>query len=492
MMQTAEQKNEDMAAHLLGGAAVAGMRRRFSSFKVDVRLVEDRPSPNALFACLVALNLLPRTLKHVRYGGPRHVLKKFPPSHRRRLKEGRWDADATVVFGRRKVAGARNALYAGSSGWSSYLSVDGPCPWVPAVPNALGAMHAGALAAGEVFKMLVPGAEPELATTLEYDLLTHGRAKQPVVAPPSPGSLDLGDLAVVGCGAIGQALCYALAASARLEGRITLIDGDRLDKSNEQRYMGAFKETRGAPKTRQAGRILTSCSPMLQVNIAPMEYEAYAERRNVRFQEAVVCVDNEWTRVNVQGGLPRTLWNGWTDVGRNSLRYGASRHSLSGDSACLACYYRPSRSPSGEEMDALRTGLGRDRIREMRESGEPCSRDLLDEVSRKRKIPRPHLGRFDGKPLEDLLHGDCGVYYTRPGEPGAPTPAPHQPALAGILLASQLVLERIAPGAAGLGSLSEFDALRLPGSLCLFGWERHPGCFCGDPAYRRAYRRRWG
>ena len=486
MILTAAQKNEEMAEHLLGSGAVAGMRRQFSSFKVDVCL-EDRPSPNALAACLVALNLLPRTLKSVRYKGPRHVLKKFPPSHRRRLNEGRRDADAAVVFGRRRISGAPNLLYAGSSGWSSYLSAGGPCPWVPAVPNALGAMHAGALAVGEVFKMLLPEARPERAK-IEYDLVTHGRSRQPVVDPPVPDSVDLGNLAIVGCGAIGQALCCALAGSARLEGHVTLIDRENMEKSNEQRYITAFKETRGALKIMQAGRILASRSPALRVEMATMEYEDYAASRNVCFPEMAVCVDNEWTRVNVQGALPRVLWNGWTDVGRNSLRYGVSRHSLADSSACLACYYRPAKSPSGEEMDALMTGLDRDRIRRMRESDEPCDLPMLTEVSKNRKIPLPQIRRFEGRPLEELLHEHCGVYYTRVG---APTPAPHQPALAGILLASQLVLERIAPGASGLRSLSDFEALRAPGPLCLLKSDRHPGCFCGEPAYRQAYAQKW-
>lgn len=419
-------------------------------------------------------------------------MRGFPPSHVQSLNfGGEWGASATLVFGHGESSGARNALYAGSSGWSSYLSAGGPCPWVPAVYNALGAMHAGALAVGEVFKMLAREARPETAARLEYDLVTHGRARQPVTDPPVPEIVDLGDLTVVGCGAIGQALCCALSAT-RLAGRVTLLDPENFDESNEQRYLTAFEEERGRPKVRRAGLILSARSPPLRVNGTDLTYEAYMETADARVSEVAVCVDNVKTRLNAQAALPRTLWNGWTDVGPGSLRYGVSRHSLAGGSACLACYYRPGGGPpSGEDMEASKTGLSKDRIREIRARGEPCSRGLLAEVARGAGMPLRRLLPFEGRPFGDLLHGDCGVFSMRPGEPEAPTPAPHQPALAGILLASQLILERIAPEEAALRSLSDFDALRVPGPLCLVESKRHPDCFCGDPAYRRAYERKW-
>ena len=493
MTPAAAQKTDSLIGALLDGPAAGSVRRRLDSFKVDVRLAEDPPTHNAPLACNVALNLLPRLLKHVRYEGPESALGGLPHSHLQLLNfGGDWDASATLVFGREKFSGTRNALYAGSSGWSCYLSAGGPCPWVPAVPNALGAMHAGALAVGEVFKMLAREARPETAARLEYDLVTHGRARQPVTDPPVPEMVDLGDLTVVGCGAIGQALCYALSAATGLAGRVTLLDPDNFDESNEQRYMTMFEGERGMPKVMRAGEILSARNPPLRVNGTDLTYEAYMETADARVSEVAVCVDNVKTRLNAQAALPRTLWNGWTDVEPGSLRYGVSRHSLAGSSACLACYYRPGGGPpSGEDMEASKTGLSKDRIREIRARGEPCSRGLLAEVARGAGMPLRRLLPFEGRPFGDLLHGDCGVFSMRPGEPEAPTPAPHQPALAGILLASQLILERLAPKAAALRSLSDFDALRVPGPLCLVESKRHPDCFCNDPAYRRAYERKW-
>lgn len=492
MTPTAAQKTDSMVEELLGRQSVSPVRQRFDSFRVDV-LLEDRPTANALSACSVALNLLPRLFKCVRYDGPEAVMGGFPPSHTRRLNYGSgWDAAATLVFGSRVASGARSALYVGSSGWSSYLSTSGPCPWVPPVYNALGSMHAGALAVGEIFKMVVPEAGPEKATHLEYDLVTHGRAEQPVTKPPVPYIVNVGDLTIVGCGAIGQTLCQALASTVQMIGRITLVDPENLDESNEQRYMTAFEETRGMSKIERANGILLTHSPLLRTNLIPAPYENYATLTDINVSDVVVCVDSTATRINTQASLPHVLWNGWTDVGRKSIRYGVSRHSFDGDSACLACYYRPvGASPSGRDMDAAKAGLPRNRIDEILERGEACSRALLEEVSHNTKVPLQRILHFEGRPFQDLLHGDCGMFRLRTGEADAATPAPHQPALAGILLASQLVLARIVPKVLDRRPVSDFDALRVPGHLCLFCPKRHPECLCGDPVYRRAYEEKW-
>ena len=79
MTPAAAQKTDSLIGALLGSPAVGSMRRRLDSSKVDVRLAEDPPTPNALVACGVALNLLPRPLKHVGYDGPELALRGFPP-----------------------------------------------------------------------------------------------------------------------------------------------------------------------------------------------------------------------------------------------------------------------------------------------------------------------------------------------------------------------------------------------------------------------------
>lgn len=501
------QKNVSAAAALLGGGNYDGgdLCSRFDEFTVDVhapRLAEaDR---NLLPGCHLVLNLLAR-MARVRYSGPEEMLQTLPPQLGRRIAPVGGDGGAageaamSIVFGMSEVGDAPRPLYVGSSGWSSYLSTKGPCMWSPRVHNGMGGALAGALAVGEVFKAMFPEAGPEPAAHLEYDLVTHGRAPQPVTSPDIPDVVDLDRVALVGCGAIGQALCLAL-RGVRLAGELVLVDDETLDESNEQRYVLAHEGTRGGGKASYMASHLAFANPLLKITVAESSYEAYVTEFGRCFEPetVVVCVDNVATRVNVQGILPRVVWNGWTDVARGSLRYGVSRHALGGGGACVACYYYPEGGqPSRARMNSVMTGLPEGEVEGLLSRNATCTEEIVRRVSSNRGIPPAMLMPNVGLPFAELLHGGCGVFALGGARGAGPAPAPHQPALAGILLASQLVLSSVARSQPDSGprlieSASDFDAMRLPGPECLFQLQRDGRCFCGDADYVAAYRRKWG
>ena len=458
---------------------------------------------NLLPGCHVALNLLAR-MARVRYSGPEEMVGTLPPQLGSRIAPvgsggATEEASMSVVFGTSRVDGAPRPLYVGSSGWSAYLSTRGPCTWSPRVHNGMGGALAGALAAGEVFKAMFPEAGPKPAVHLEYDLVTHGRAPQPVTSPGIPNVVDLDRVALVGCGAIGQAVCLAL-RGVRLAGEVVLVDDEMLDESNEQRYVLAHELTRGGEKASYLAKHLAFANPLLKITVGKASYEAYMTELGRCFEPetVVVCVDNVETRVNVQGILPRVVWNGWTDVARGSLRYGVSRHVLGGGGACVACYYYPEGGqPSRARMDSVMTGLPEGEIEGLLSRNATCTKEIVRRVASSRGIPEAMLMPNVGLPFGELLHGRCGVFALGGGRGAGPAPAPHQPMLAGILLASQLVLSHVAreqPGSEQylIESASDFDAMRLPGPDCLFRLRRDERCFCGDADYTEAYQRKWG
>ena len=479
-----------MVDALLGGKTDAASK--LVSFRVDVRLAAGSTG-NALDACLVALNLLQRFLKRVRYKGDKKALAPLGGMRPKKISSGsEGDASMTLVFGDEPVSTSGPTLYVGSSGWSAYLSEARPCGWNPPVRNKLGALYAGALAVGEVFKAVFPEAMPEKIRHLEHDLVTHGRARQPVIRPDIPRVLDLSDFAIVGCGAVGQALGLALKNTARLSGNITLFDPDAIDQSNEQRYPLGLGNVSGINKAQYLAAFLQQDNPLLVPGIVPHKYEDYMGGYPCMWSDVAVCVDNVWTRINVQGAVPRTVWNGWTDVSPNSLRYGVSRHVLGNDNACIACYYYPDGpSPSESDMNSIRTGLPREEVERLA-AGATCTPELVERVSKNTGIPFQVLKGAVGKPFHALLHGNCGVFNQRVHGAGVTAPAPHQPMLVGIMLAAQLVLAQADPSAVPVESLSEFDALKIPSHLCVFRSEKHPRCFCNEPAYKKAYRDKWG
>ena len=332
------QKNISAVSALIGKADELDVRKRLDSYKADVILQDSaKNNENFQIACITALNLLPRLLRNVSYSGAPSILRSFPPSHVSKISLGNDDCDpsATLIFGSEPMP-VKNPLYVGSEGWSCYLSKENPSPWEMVNYNALSSMYAGSLVVGEVFKDLLPEIPSKKINTLEYDLITHGSAQQPVLQPKIPEIIHIDDLLLVGCGAIGQAFCYGLRLTSKISGRMTFVDNDNLEKSNEQRYLAAFEEYRGKNKAVILAELLKRGNPALFTTAIPMTYEDYANSASCSTarEEVVSVVDNVWTRLNVQAGMPKTLWNGWTDVDTGTLRYGIGRHSIVGEYEC--------------------------------------------------------------------------------------------------------------------------------------------------------------
>lgn len=492
-------------AAISGIEKIGDMRRLTDSFRVDVVLQESARDPNSAMACFIALNLLPRFLRCVRYKGDNTMLTNFPPSHTAKINLAVHDADwkphITLVFGTEPIVLSSHVIYIGSAGWSVYLSAKEPCKWDSAANvNRIAAMYAGALAVGEVFKMLMSGlnVKSEMIDTLEYDLVTHGLATEhPVVEPKLPDILNFNGLTIVGCGAIGQALIVSLANATYLSGHVILIDQDKLEPSNEQRYILGFEEKRGQSKVNVAQEVLKQSNNLLVVTVLPMKYEdaASAFEESPFGPEIVTSVDNERTRMNAQASLPRILWNAWTDVSEGSLSYGVGQHILDNEFECVACSYFPKgKSPSSQlEMNAIRTGIPESELRGRIAKGDICKPEDIERIAKTHSLVKEGLQALVGMPLREVLHGECGVFSVKMPEKHETTPAPHTPVLAGTLLASQLVLSRLLlPDKARLiESVAEFESFGIPNSSCLMKKKKNPSCFCNDPVYIEAYCAKW-
>lgn len=485
-----------MISALVGGDNLQDFQTRLDSFRVKIILQDSvKTTDNFKNACYVALNLLPRLLKSVRYVGDQEILKMFQPSHSSKINMGNedWNADITLVFGNTMESSEKNVLYVGSSGWSAYLSKNKPCEW-GIEKNNLSAMYAGALSVGEVFKRILPELNPSEITHLEYDLVTHGKASQPVIEPKLPDMINYNNLLIVGCGAIGQALCLAIKLATKLSGKIRLLDHEVIEPTNEQRYLVAYEELRGNNKAMLMGNLLggqnTTCTPV----VIPQKYEDYAHSSNGFLdKEVVVMTDNVWTRLNVQAGLPKVLWNAWTDVAKGSLRYGIAHHCIDGEYECLGCaYYPPGTSPTEMELNAIMTGLPQKEINKKLEQNAICTLDDIQKISQLTGIPIQKLLPNKDKPFRNLLHGDCGVFTHRIQGQEVIAPAPHLPALAGILLASQIILRKLdVPTESKLIESADYDAFKIPDHDCIINAKKVPKCFCNDSDYKQAYAKKW-
>lgn len=444
----------------------------------------------------------------IRLEGDASILQRFPTSHSAKINIGidDWTTDVTIVLGTEKKY--ENSIYVGSSGWSIYISTKEPCKWNLS-KNKISAIYAGALVVGEVFKefinKIIPDTIPvEKISHLEYDLVTHGKDKQPVISPQLPEFIDVGNTLLAGCGAVGQAICYCLSKSGKLIGKIDLVDHDVMDPSNEQRYLYGFEENRTSPKTKTpmskieiANSILRESGLSLNINNFAMKYEYLAAIRsaNNKNMDVIAALDSVRPRLLLQASLPKILWNVWTDTEKNILSYGIGKHSIAGPYECLACEYFPKAGDISEvELIASRTGFDVEEIKNRIKTNNVVTPQDVAIISKNRKLSPTDIALLSnaiGQTFNDLIHGNCGVFQLSVDEVPAPTPAPHIPVLAAVQLTTQFVLSKIGHSDNALKSVGEFNALRWPDNNSIFVKLKRDDCVCSDPDYVQVFKDKW-
>ena len=208
-------------------------------------------------------------------------------------------------------------------------------------------------------------------------------------------------------------------------------------------------------------------NPCLSASALTTQFENISQisGQTLVLPEVIAAVDNIRTRLNIQAAIPKVLWNVWTDTSEGTLRYGIGHHTLDGDYECLACSYFPEdENPSQMKLYSIRTGLSEDEIRSKLAKNAICTQQDIEHISKSTGADLNFLKPNIGKSFQNLLHGECGLFRIPSHENHALTPAPHVPVLAGVLLASQLILSRIElPESATLvESVSDFNSLVIP------------------------------
>jgi hypothetical protein len=307
------------------------------------------------------------------------------------------------------------------------------------------------------------------------------------------GQHDLGDVLFVGVGAVGNAAVWALSRSAKLEGRLLLVDSEEITLSNLQRYVLAGSMDVDIAKVKLAKRHLDRCR--IRCERFRVTLEQFAEKhKNRRFKNLCISVDNVAARRAAQALLPKLVLNGWT--GDRSL--GASWHVLSRDAACLACLYHPhGQGLSAVEQAAKALGLSNERAAMLWVAHLPLTQDDIDCAAKALQVPVEKLLPWQNKTLGDFYTDVvCGAVPIDVGGLGRveTVPLAHQSVLAGVLMAAELVKRN----SAQLMQISNSeplvtwdDILKPPPTLWTRPRAREQGCICGDVDYQEIYRKHW-
>lgn len=381
-------------------------------------------------------------------------------------------------------------VFAGSAGWDAFVDAARPQE-VGRSANPLGAGAAACLAAGAVFRALF--CEGRVDSDLRFSTWLGDVGAAPESAP-APGR-DVGELVLVGAGAIGNGAAWALARFVAGHGHVHVVDDESIDLGNLQRYVLARRSDENAVKAEVAARSFGHAA------VATPHAQSWAQfvaEHGYRWDLVLLALDSAEARRDVQGSLPRRLVNAWTQPGD----LGVSSHSAFGlDGACVACLYLPETATQNEdEVVAIALGVPH-RVHDVRtllHTGGAVDEGLLTDVAAGLSRPTEDVMQFAGRPIRELyVKGVCGGALVPLGRGGRPrdavhVPLAHQSALSGVLLAAAAARQSM-EGMPDISRITRLDVLRQVGvSLSQPARQRGDGrCLCEDPDFVAAYRAKW-
>lgn len=455
------------------------------SVVAEIRCGVDVSQNDAWIAELVT-NLLARLYPRIAISGPGRLCSQLHILAKRINPDIEFEepppSSTTIYIG---SAHSEGGLFPSASGWVARLNHGRPGPKGPANPYASAA--AASFAAGELFRRIFLRASPDhdfSLSLLNFDSKTGAGAELPL------GNLH--EVLFVGVGAIGNAGIWCLARDERRSGRLTLLDVEKLELLNLQRYVLGTSTEIGKPKVVIAQNELRQS----RISVVPEQrtLEVFADESTTKFPVMCVSVDNARTRIAAQALLPKLIVNGWT--GEAAL--GASWHIFSRNTACLACLYYPhGRAPSQTEQAASALGLSPDRAALLWVTRQPLSEDDIAAAAKTLGTSETSLQPWRGRPLGELYTDVvCGAAPINTSQKGTleVVPLAHQSVLAGSLMAAELVkrTDRTLTGKSQREVLVSWDnVLQPPPRIWRKPRAREVGCICRDSDYQLAYRTKW-
>ena len=399
-------------------------------------------------------------------------------------------------------------IFISASGWNAVVdrAIDRRQP-----ACAPAALVAAAIGVGEMFRSvfadLLQGKGRRAPSPGGFNLVTLEGWSE---TPGAREHYTLEQFHLVGAGAIGQAAVLTFRETGA-EGLMTVVDDQTVTSSNLQRYLLTTDSDEGSSKTDLVERHLEGSQLRLEKVQVRWGHDPRASAGSARV--VLVAVDTAPTRIDLQAAIPCRIYNAFT----GPVDLGWSRHERFGIDPCLACLYWPDRrQPSRYELIAKALGLHPLRVlsyivtripigsplpsigasldlQPPPDAAQWVQRSLLEDIADKFEIQ--DQGRWANVSVEDLYHdGICGggiVAQDQPESEDIVVPLAHQSTIAGIMLATQLIvaldpelsLLRPAPIEA------RYDVLAPPAQILPRPRLRTDLCLCADSDFVDRYHR---
>lgn len=456
-----EQRSDAVAAWLLAANLVVRMFRRVQLVAPDAPL---GPNPWGLTSLHDAVPLLRDLCEGtVALGAPART-------------------DIALGVGAPPTTGAPRATFVGFDGWEVTLDAEP----AGAHPGLLAALAAACHGAAQVFLHAAAAAGATRGPVAPFRVGLLGTS--PAVAPPT--EVDLGEVHLVGAGAVGSAFVYALAHVPRLAGRLHVIDGDRVDLPNLNRYVLMRRSDIGALKPDVAKRALAGLGAV----VTPFNgnFGAFTAQHGHHIETMLCPIDSEAGRRALAKGLPRVAFNAATGDSLVTV----SRHGFADGRACLHCLYLPRPgAASPEERLAADLGLDVGLVEEHLVANRPVEAWLVRRVEQHRGVPQGAFESWVGQHIQSFhQRAVCGaVAINAPGSGDVVTPLAFVSAAAGILLAARFVSERVGACDPMATNYTRLDLLGSPTNAFheVRGQDTTGRCICHDPDYVDVYRAKY-
>lgn len=404
---------------------------------------------------------------------------------------------ATVSIGSTGITRETPVFYIGSDGWNVRFSQYAPVGSTDSL-NPFAAGAAACFGAANVFRHVFADQlkNAHLDTAFNLSLIDFEKKNNSGEVPRNDiinVPLALPETILVGLGAIGNGTVWALSKIPTLNGTLHLIDPEKVDLSNLQRYVLADQDDKDRNKSELAINYLKETS----LNIIPhhADWSSFLTDRNSWTLDTVlVAVDNAPDRISIQGSLPKHILNAWTQP----TDLGISRHFDFLKDACLACLYPPRQGTQSESvLIADSFGLPNEEIyiREMLYNNSAINETWLTKIAEGKSVPidllKPHLG----KPIREFYHTVfCGgVLIGHENNRQLETPMAFQSVLAGILLASELLIKSANIRSKPIDSMTRIDLLKPLGDYLNESLLKPQDriCICQDDDFRAQYRKKY-
>lgn len=243
-------------------------------------------------------------------------------------------------------------IHINSDGWIAYIGTEGNSfPWVSNNPNPVGAQAAACIGVGEAFKAIYAplrstnSHRTKAGGSMVFSTFDYGFNRRSMMNPRLPNHISLGEVHMVSMGAINNAVLYSLCAMPNIEGELLIIEPQRVDISNLNRYILTTAKD-ALLKRRKVDVAKEFANAHLNVaSVYEMKYSDFRKLCNQEIDLAIVGVDNNESRWEIQNDWPKVLLCGGTGMSNIQV----SRHNSSGG-ACLGCLYPQNTLGDGSQI----------------------------------------------------------------------------------------------------------------------------------------------